>query len=736
MTWRPAPAGRSPGSRLEIHVPTDTAYGPDRGRAEAGASLRAALPAESVRHVTELAVVAVSWESLATSVAEDALTAAPAIRTLTAVTAGAVPQQISGLVRLHRSCGGRGVRFSTDFVLDAGADACAALARRATSLRTVLDATRALRLHGAAVRWRVPVIHGLAYRLEAIFSLAEDEGAEPMLVSPALAGAPFLDRPDPIDEDERRFVQDFVAYRLLADENGAALDAQAQAYRALADILPGRTPGAGAPDVRTTVLQLGENGWSPRERLPAAAQVSGSTGEAGASAALSVPAQPKPSASEVAAVLAEGLRAVGAWARSGVWRRPHRTPAAPATLPRVLVVGAYGGDHIGDAAILGGVLLRMSRRHGTREAILVSQRPDHTRRLVAMLDSPVAVTVEPYEQSTAAQLVDRVDGVVFGGGPLMDLPKQLVKHLYTVSLARGGGKPFIVEGIGAGPFVRRLSFWTARRLVLMADGIVVRTADDRQAPLLRGLTAGVNRDPAFDYLETRGRELTRLPEVDRHWLERLLQDTGGRVTVGLNLRPIRADFTVGASAGSRVAYTRFIEARFEERLAEAMRKLHAAITPAPCFIFFPMNAIQFGSSDLRSAYRVQRLLRGDVDFRIWEHDPGIDGVVALLRRLDIAITMRFHATIFALAQGTRVVGVDYRPGRRDKVAALLSQFGLDENCRRVDEMTTGWLYERLLALARETRSVEADGLKSDGSRDCHAEPIAGAVPARREVGCP
>ena len=84
---------------------------------------------------------------------------------------------------------------------------------------------------------------------------------------------------------------------------------------------------------------------------------------------------------------------------------------------------------------------------------------------------------------------------------------------------------------------------------------------------------------------------------------------------------------------------------------------------------------------------------------MFEADVSLDGVVALLRRLDIAITMRFHATIFALAAECPVIGIDYRIGRSDKVAALLSDFGQDASCSRIDELTAEWLCDRLCALA-------------------------------------
>jgi polysaccharide pyruvyl transferase WcaK-like protein len=125
-----------------------------------------------------------------------------------------------------------------------------------------------------------------------------------------------------------------------------------------------------------------------------------------------------------------------------------------------------------------------------------------------------------------------------------------------------------------------------------------------------------------------------------------------------------------------------------------------------------MNAVQFGLSDLRSAYRLARLLRGDVDFRVWDGDASIDGVVALLRRIDVAITMRFHATIFALSQSRRVIGIDYRVGRRDKVAALLDDAGKQDSHARIDEMTSDWLFRQLMGPRKLTRVIPAQWVAS------------------------
>jgi hypothetical protein len=69
-----------------------------------------------------------------------------------------------------------------------------------------------------------------------------------------------------------------------------------------------------------------------------------------------------------------------------------------------------------------------------------------------------------------------------------------------------------------------------------------------------------------------------------------------------------------------------------------------------------------------------------LELRVWEADPSLDGVVALLCRLDLVIGIRFHAAIFALAQERRVIGNRLSGGERDKVAALLDDMGQNENC--------------------------------------------------------
>jgi polysaccharide pyruvyl transferase WcaK-like protein len=384
-------------------------------------------------------------------------------------------------------------------------------------------------------------------------------------------------------------------------------------------------------------------------------------------------------------------RSLAGMAASGGLPRSRLT--VPDRLGSAVLIGAYGGDHVGDAAILGGVLLGLHRDHGITRACILSQRPGHTARLAAALETPVEVTVRPYDYATLRAELDRSDALAFAGGPLMDLPRMLVKHLAAARMARAARKPFLICRVGVGPFSRRISAWTARLIAAHADMLSVRTSGAARHPVLRGLEVQTGRDPAFDYLESRGR-LTRLTGTEQASVERLLEGTEGRVLIGLNIRPIRHEWSHQGKDFSRDA-----EEGFNLRLSEVMAAVSAAAPRPVTWVFFPMNPIQLGSSDLAAAWRLHRLVGARADLRVWEADPDVDGVLHLLRRLDGAVAMRFHAAIFCLSQGVPTIGIDYYPGQGGKVEQLFHDFGLGDDVRRIDTSDADWMRDRLARLA-------------------------------------
>ncbi len=403
--------------------------------------------------------------------------------------------------------------------------------------------------------------------------------------------------------------------------------------------------------------------------------------------------------------------------------RTRCTPAPATCLRSVVIIGAYGGDHVGDAAILGGVLQALQSRHGVERATVMSHRPAHTRRLVAGLALPVEVSVEDYRPGRVARLLDDCDALVLAGGPVVDLPRVLAKHLAAAHAARVRGKPFLIERVGLGEFGRRLSLRAARETLALAHSISVRSSESAGHPLLRGFDVGIGRDPAFDYLATR-QALDRLAEHDRSSVEALLAESDDALRIGINLRPVSNDWHPrGAQHAARTVD------RFMAALADGMARFAAESQRAVHFVFFPMNSIQFGMSDLTAAYRLHALLGGRARLLVWEADPDVDGVLHLLRRLDAAVVMRLHAAIFSFSQRVPVLGIDYFADRNSKLTQLFRDERRDQDLCGMEAFTADWMQERLALALQQAGNRRAGG--AGRSDDEAARLPAGTVSDRK-----
>jgi len=358
--------------------------------------------------------------------------------------------------------------------------------------------------------------------------------------------------------------------------------------------------------------------------------------------------------------------------------------------PHATLIGDYGSEHIGDIASLGGVLLRLHQQFGVREASLFSQRPEYTRRLAAHLDTPVTLEVLPWQPVPLQQELKKTGLLVRAGGQLMDQPPAMLRQLGAIYTARRRGRPVLLEGVDIGPFQYTPSRLVARHIVQAADRITLRSPGTAQDPVLEQLKVGTGQDPAFDYLATRGR-LGRLAARERKRVDALLEGSEDHIIVGINMRPMQH-----FSGSPSEPYSRTMEERIFQHLAVAMTD-YARLAPAPVtYIFFPMNLRQEGCSDLAAAWRLHRMLHRGLDLRIWEADPDIDTVLYLLRNLDMALAMRFHACIFAMSQGLPTIGIDYDTGTGGKVLQLFRDRELVEDVRRLNAADIHFMVERLL----------------------------------------
>lgn len=370
-----------------------------------------------------------------------------------------------------------------------------------------------------------------------------------------------------------------------------------------------------------------------------------------------------------------------------------------------LLIGNYGGEHVGDAAILGGVAERLRRDYNVVRSYVASIRPHRTRRWISAIHSKTEFDVVAYQTADLKRLIKSVDVVVLAGGPLMDLPTLLLKHLRLVARCRREGIPFIVEGIGIGPFassrsrgiprpmMSKMAKVIASKLLRMANKVTVRSFSAGSSNILNGVQAHYGRDPAFDYLESQSAP-KKLSARERYELETLLTSPSDGLKIGINLRPLWDRYSTGAEV-------MYVEEEFLGRFASALNRLDT-LHPLPIsYVFFPMNADQYGFSDLQTGYLLADRIGSDISLAIWESEPGVDAIIELMNQVDIVIGMRLHACVFAISQGIPTIGIDYQVGAPGKVTELFNDLGMVDMCTRVERFSDDWLYSALGDLLRD-----------------------------------
>jgi polysaccharide pyruvyl transferase WcaK-like protein len=217
----------------------------------------------------------------------------------------------------------------------------------------------------------------------------------------------------------------------------------------------------------------------------------------------------------------------------------------------------------------------------------------------------------------------------------------------------------------------------------------VRSSDSASSPLLSGLAVTVDSDPAFSYLATRT-SLDRLESRDQDSADQLLAGTENAILVGINLRP------VGKGLHPRGAvYQQQMLAQFMRNFADGLVGYAQTAGRPVIFIYFPMNSIQFGMSDLTSACELQRAIGDRAEMRVWQADPQVDGILYLLRRLDATVVMRLHAAIFSLSLNLPVLGIDFFNGMDSKLAQLFADRGIDHALAKMEHFDPEWLKKTL-----------------------------------------
>lgn len=335
----------------------------------------------------------------------------------------------------------------------------------------------------------------------------------------------------------------------------------------------------------------------------------------------------------------------------------------------VAIVGWWGSETVGDIAILGQLLTEIDATGSGLRPTVVSFDASLTRRSLSTLGRS-GVPVMPLGPASAWTIVG-ARAVVFGGGPLMESP-TLPLWAMRAAVARLAGARVMLYGNGIGPLrSARASRAVARLLqrstqVTLRDGAAIQWARQH----VPGLQAAQTFDPAFDYVRSaRDRSVAREP------------------VLAIALRTPPAAYL--GIADVTPATERFLT--LLARTLDGLLDRHELSLEG-----IVMHTGHPDSDDHALYERLRAKLRHAHRLHV---SPGVHSpaqVIATLQRSSVALTVRFHAMVFALATETPFVAIDYaRP--EGKVSASAQDVGRGADVIAWDALEEGLLTARLEA---------------------------------------
>ncbi|MCI8594014.1 MAG: polysaccharide pyruvyl transferase CsaB [Oscillospiraceae bacterium] len=367
-----------------------------------------------------------------------------------------------------------------------------------------------------------------------------------------------------------------------------------------------------------------------------------------------------------------------------VLRRQNR----PKGRDGVLVCGAYGRGNAGDDAILEAILIELRSIDPDLPLWVLSRNPKstmHTYRTNA---------IYTFALPKFLWRMGRTKLYINGGGSLMQdvtSRRSLWFYLFTISAAKALGNKVLMYGCGIGPIRyaqnRRLAAGVLQKRV---DAITLRDTHSKSVLEELGVTAPeitLSADPTVILPADQGAVIDAM-------MENQGLDPGGQY-IGFGLRP-----WPGFSAHTAVLAA----------AADYAYKRHG-LTP----VFLPIER----GKDVEAAKAVAGQVT--VPCHVLTETGGSSHTIGLLARMQVVVSMRLHALVFAAGQGVPLVGVVYDP----KVSSFLDYVGqdlyLDLNAVTLPGLTA--LIDAAVA-RREDKQFRMESVKRLREVECHNSEAA------------
>lgn len=306
---------------------------------------------------------------------------------------------------------------------------------------------------------------------------------------------------------------------------------------------------------------------------------------------------------------------------------------------KVLIVGWYGTETVGDKAILGGILEQYKAKFPHAAFIISSLYPFVTERTIQELK--IDAQIVPVFSSDFFAWASVVNEVAVGGGPLMEL-EELSLILWAFYLGKKNNARTIVFGCGIGPLYTEEKVNAVTEILKLSDEIYLR--DEESIKTGNKLTGRFDiknfGDPAVVFLK-------------RNYLN---IEVNEKVGLACFLRELTAEYRGNKSMEEFFEYKQ----KFEEALALNIINFCEQNGLIPRF--YSMHNFAIGNDDRDFNLEFTRKYFSNREFYVENRLSTIDNIVQAMKSSKMNLCMRFHSVVFANTLNTDFVAIDYTNG--------------------------------------------------------------------------
>lgn len=353
---------------------------------------------------------------------------------------------------------------------------------------------------------------------------------------------------------------------------------------------------------------------------------------------------------------------------------------------KVLIIGWYGTETIGDRAILAGLIQLLTKELGAIDLVLGSLFPFFSERTIYEDKETIKKTsygsvnysiVDTRNSSELKKAVIDSDLVVMGGGPLMDL-SELYMVDYAFKLAKKKHKKTAILGCGVGPLFHKHYRKTVLSIVENSDATVLRDTSSKNN------LEGIHREFSKDFFEC-AIEVGFDPAV--HYTYRVnefIKPNFDKEYISINLRSFPSEYSLDEKKGS-------VNLKLENFVSSV-----AEYFPSTEILLTPMHYFHIGDDDRYFLNEIKFKLDKD-NLRVQNEPLSLEETVSVYSNAKFNIGMRFHSVVLQTISSGKNFILDYTQPKKGKISGFIGD---------IDK--SGFYEQRYICLQDQTEDFSFD----------------------------